>query len=183
MNREIDAKIMRVGNLMARDKDSEFQINFNTNSFINQLKSYYVVGSIPYKMMNEPVEFSPIDSTAKAILLLSKTPNEYVVFHPYNSHNVTMADIVNVMKKLELNIEGSSIENFNVALLDTMEDEKKITKISGMVSLLNTTEIPISSINEYTTEILYRLGFNWNIVTGNYLHMFIKYLKDLNFFE
>lgn len=40
VNREIDAKIMRVGNLMARDKDSEFQINFNTNSFINQLKSY-----------------------------------------------------------------------------------------------------------------------------------------------
>lgn len=183
LNGEIDAKIMRVGNLMARDEDSEFQINFNTNSFINQLKSHYIVGSIPYKMMNETVEFSPIDSTAKSILALSKTPKEYIVFHPYNNHNVTMGDIITVMNKLDLNIKGSSLKNFNDDLMNTMEDEEKITKISGMISLLNTTEIPISSINEYTTELLYHLGFNWNIITGEYLYMFIKHLKDMNFFE
>ena len=35
----LDAKIMRVGNLSARQKDGEFQINFNTNNFLALLRA------------------------------------------------------------------------------------------------------------------------------------------------
>jgi nucleoside-diphosphate-sugar epimerase len=47
----LDAKIMRVGNLMARASDGEFQANFNTNSFLGMLKAYSVIGSVPYEAM------------------------------------------------------------------------------------------------------------------------------------
>lgn len=40
----LKAKIMRVGNLMARSSDGEFQINSGNNAFINLLKSYKVLG-------------------------------------------------------------------------------------------------------------------------------------------
>lgn len=37
-DRGLRAKIMRVGNLMSRRKDGEFQINFRTNNFMNSLR-------------------------------------------------------------------------------------------------------------------------------------------------
>ena len=40
VSRGLNAKIMRVGNLSARDADGEFQMNFSTNSFVGRLKSY-----------------------------------------------------------------------------------------------------------------------------------------------
>ena len=40
----LDAKIMRVGNLMARHSDGEFQINFRSSGFMRQLRGYKVLG-------------------------------------------------------------------------------------------------------------------------------------------
>ncbi len=43
----LNAKIMRVGNLSARQKDGEFQINFNTNNFLALLRAFVVIGMVP----------------------------------------------------------------------------------------------------------------------------------------
>lgn len=69
---DADVKVIRVGNLMARSSDSEFQINFESNGFINRLKAFVTIGKMPYSKLSENVEFSPIDTTAKAILALAK---------------------------------------------------------------------------------------------------------------
>jgi hypothetical protein len=37
--------------------------------------------------------------------------------------------------------------------------------------------------NQYTTQILYRMGYNWPLINEEYLEMFIKYLKEMNFFD
>ena len=57
----LNAKIMRVGNLSACQKDGEFQINFNTNNFLATLRAYVVIGMIPYEALDKYFEFSPID--------------------------------------------------------------------------------------------------------------------------
>lgn len=36
----LDATIVRLGNLMSRQKDGEFQINSSTNAFMRNLKAY-----------------------------------------------------------------------------------------------------------------------------------------------
>lgn len=46
-NDGLKAKIMRVGNLMGRNKDGEFQMNFKTNNFVNTLRAYSVLGCFP----------------------------------------------------------------------------------------------------------------------------------------
>jgi len=46
--RGLDAKVMRVGNLMARNSDGEFQMNAAANSFLGRLRAYSVVGCFPY---------------------------------------------------------------------------------------------------------------------------------------
>ena len=51
-------------------------------------------------------ECSPIDETARAILLLSETPKECVVFHPYNNHKILVADIVKGFEINDIHIRG-----------------------------------------------------------------------------
>ena len=48
----LDAKIIRVETLAARDKDGEFQMNFLTNSFMGRLRSYMLLKAFPYSQMN-----------------------------------------------------------------------------------------------------------------------------------
>ncbi|MCM1380707.1 MAG: amino acid adenylation domain-containing protein, partial [Muribaculaceae bacterium] len=100
----LNAKIMRVGNLSARDTDGEFQMNFSTNSFVGRLRAYGLIGKFPYSMMNAAAEMAPIDSTAKAILALSGTPEKCCLFHPYNNHSVLIGDIILKMRECGINI-------------------------------------------------------------------------------
>ena len=183
----LNAKIMRVGNLMARNEDSEFQINFETNAFINGLKSYNVIGKIPYSNLGSETELTPIDSTARAILLLTKTPKECVVFHPYNNHSIYISDVVAIMNELGLNIAGTEENEFNAALMETMKDETKSTALSGIITTIKKgtgkDKVVIPAVNQYTTQVLYRLGFKWPLTTDTYLSTFIEYLEEMDFFD
>ena len=58
---------------MSRNSDGEFQINFITNGFLRSLRGYAAVGKFPMGGMHEVAEFSPIDSTALAVLRLAQT--------------------------------------------------------------------------------------------------------------
>jgi len=55
----LNAKIMRVGNLSARQKDGEFQINFNTNNFLAMLRAYVVIGMVPYEASTNALSSRP----------------------------------------------------------------------------------------------------------------------------
>lgn len=88
------AKIMRCGNLMSRKSDGEFQINFVTNGFMRSLRAYKTLGQFPMSAMHNLAEFSPIDSTAKAIVTLMQCDAPYTVFHTFNSHKIYMSDVI-----------------------------------------------------------------------------------------
>jgi thioester reductase-like protein len=183
----LNAKIMRAGNLMARNEDGEFQINFETNGFINRLKAYSAIGKIPYSILGGEVELTPIDSTARAILLLARAPKECVLFHTYNNHNIYTADIVEIMNSVGFNISGSEEDEFKAAFTEAMDDKLKQEAISGLVTAVGMGKgkgrglVPVE--NTYTIQVLYRLGYKWPLITDEYLIMFIKYLKEMNFFD
>ena len=60
----LDAKTIRVGNLMGRQSDGEFQINSITNGFIKSLRAYKALGYFPVSACDSSVDFSPIDEVA-----------------------------------------------------------------------------------------------------------------------
>ena len=130
----LNAKIMRVGNLSARQKDGEFQINFNNNNFLALLRAYVVIGMVPYEALDHLFEFSPIDEVAHAIMLLAQTPKECTVFHPNNTHRQFLSDI-------------------------------------------------LESTNEYTTQVLYRLGFQWPPTAADYVHRFVDTIMGFDYFS
>ena len=183
---DLEVKIMRVGNLMARSSDSEFQINFESNGFINRLKAFVTMGKMPYSMLSNNVEFSQIDITAKSIIELAKTPKNCVVFHPYNSHNITFADIIEIIGPLALNIEPCEDEEYEDALKEALADKSKQEGVSGLITSIGSGKVKKQWVpveNNYTTQVLYRLGINWPLISEEYIYTFVKYLNDLDFFS
>ena len=186
VNDDLDVKIMRVGNLMARSSDSEFQINFETNGFINRLKAFVTIGKMPYSMLMGNVEFSPIDITAKAIINLSKTPKECTVFHPYDYHSISFGDIIDIIKPLGLDVEPVENEDYENALDDALADKSKQEGVSGLITSIGSGKVKkiwVPVDNTYTIQALYRLGIKWPYLSEDYIYNFVRYLDDLDFFS
>ncbi len=183
----LDGKIIRVGNLMSRKLDGEFQANAVTSGFMRNLRGYVTIGAYPVSQMARPVEFSPIDSVAESVVRLAGTPEQYTVFHAVNGHWLEMGDLIAVMNAAGPAIEGTSDHEFEKRLTEAMEDEEKNMLVSGLISYLSSdTDSVRSYIGEkhiYSTNVLYRLGFRWPLTDENYLRNAIESLDTLGFFE
>lgn len=186
-HRGLDAKIMRVGNLSARSADGEFQINMNANSFMGRLRVYQMLGALPYSAYQSPVEFSPIDETAQAICLLAQTPAECTVFHPYNSHQQMLGDILREMSTIGRNIELVEDDRFVAILNEAKADPAKQEKLSAMLAYENKqTQDFVQAIpadNQFTLQVLLRLGFRWNPTSWDYIDRFLQQIDAMRFFE
>ena len=182
----LKAKIIRVGNLMSRDSDGEFQINFQTNAFMKQMKSYVKLGFFPVTDMDVKVEFSPIDMVAKAVVILAGTPPQFTVFHVNNCHKVHMANVLKVMRDNDMPVEVVSKKVFNERFSEALKDESKGEYVSGLISYLgNAGEVRrfVAADESYTVKALYRLGFSWPLITEQYIDKAFKALKAMRFFK
>ena len=183
----LDAKIMRVGNLMARTSDGEFQANFNTNSFLGMLKAYCIIKSIPFDVLNNSVEFSPIDYTAKSVLALSAAPRECLLFHPYNNHSVFYRDIFNALAQIDINLCKCEKDIWQTEYSQALKNQAKAQYIFSLFAY-NFREsdieiIPIEPANTYTTQVLDRFNISWPITNYEYLTKFMESIKGLGFFD
>ncbi len=184
--RGLDGKIVRVGNLMGRDSDGEFQVNFVTNGFLRTLRGYKAVGAFPMSSMGENAEFSPIDSTALAVLKVSGTGKNATVFHCCNSHRIYMSDVIAVMKECGFDIDVVSDSEFEKRVNDYATKHENTTPVSGLIAYLSREEDDIYTIdytNTFTNEVLYRLGYRWPITDSSYLKKVIISLETIGFFD
>ena len=182
----LNAKIMRVGNLSARQQDGEFQINFNTNNFLALLRAYVVIGMVPYEELGRVFEFSPIDEVASAIMLLATTPKECTVFHPYNVHHQYLADILKGFELAGIQLKRVEMEEFQQALQRMMENPDLVTLLRPLMAynLSSSHHMRwIESENEYTTQVLYRFGFQWSTTSHHYVHRFVDTIVGFDYFK
>ncbi len=182
-----EGKIVRVGNLMARESDAEFQINFESNGFINRIKAYVTLQAMPFDLLIAQTEFSPIDIVAKSIIALAKTPKENTVFNSYNSHYITYADVLHSIKNQGYEMSKVEMDEFNRLLDEARKDESKQEGISGLVTQVGMGKAKNRSIvnvsNTFTTNILNHLDVYWPLTTYEYLNNFINYLQGMGFLE
>ena len=141
----------------------------------------------PVSQLDMPAEFSPIDSTAQAIVKLSGVGGDFTVFHAYSSYMIQMADVVEQMNSIGIAIETVSDEVFEASLQKALKDEDKNELISGLIAYLpgeqETAGSYIDADNSFTTKILYRLGFKWPMPDKDYLRNALKALETLGFFD
>jgi len=181
----LNAKIMRVGNLSARQKDGEFQINFNTNNFLATLRAYVVIGMVPYEALDQRFEFSPIDEVANAIMKLAQTPKECIVFHPNNTHRQFLSDILMGFALSGLTLRRVETEEFQQALARMMENPDLVTLLRPLMAYNVSSKHTmrwIESANEYTTQVLYRMGFQWPPTAADYVHRFVDTIVGFDYF-
>ncbi len=180
-------KVIRVGNLMSRISDGEFQINSVTNGFMRTLRGYVALGRFPVSMLDMPTEFSPIDSTAEAIVKLSAVQGGFTVFHAYSSYLIQMADVIEQMNASGILVETVSDEDFRQALFTALEDEENNELISGLIAYASSdadnSAAYIDADNSFTTKALYRLGFKWPMPDSVYLKNALTALETLGFFD
>lgn len=177
-------KIIRVGNLMSRYTDGEFQINYLSNGFMKRLQAYTIIGKFPVDLMDAPAEFSPIDLTADAIIRLAGTNDKFTVFHAYNCHSVHMANVIETMNACGIKIDIVSKAEFDVSFNQLLADNGKNLKISSLISYMSNDgrKFFIGSDNSFTVKALYRLGYSWTITDNVYLEKTVRALQTLGFF-
>ena len=184
----LNAKIIRVGNLSPRAVDGEFQINFNSNASMGRFKAYRMLGACPYPVLEGRMEFSPIDETARAVVLLARTPRENLVFHVQNDHLLPMDDILSRLNledypPLQYVEEDEFVRRMNQA----KEDPEKSRILSSLIAYaqaegqVQLVENEASSV--FTMQVLHRLGFRWNATSEGYVDMIFDMLSSMEFFR
>jgi len=181
------AKIMRVGNLAARSYDGEFQVNFSTNSYMGRIKIFNMLGCCPYDQYDNPTEFSPINETARAIVLLATTPKECTVFQPYNTHTRLLGNVLQVLDKLGTQMQFVEPEAFGMAIQQAALDPNKAPLLTTMLAYQNIAHGQPTQIvdrnNAYTSQVLLRLGFRWTEPDNEYIGRMLTAISQLGFFD
>ena len=183
----LSAKVMRVGNLAPRSYDGEFQANFNSNSFMGRLKVFYLLGCCTFDSYDEPTEMSPIDQTAKAVVLLASTPKECTVFQPFNNHTELLGDILERMAKVGKKMRFVEDDEFGQILAVAGQDPKKAKLLSAMMAYQDMTHGQKACIierdNRYTCSVLHRLGFQWAETSWDYVERMLNAIGGFGFFD
>ena len=183
----LEAKIMRAGNLSPRASDGEFQINLNSNSAMGRIRAYKLLGACPYSLLEGQMEFSPIDQTARAMVLLSQTPKENCVFNVSNNHMVPMEDILSRLEKIDnKKVDYVELPEFMARMQSLMNDPAIAPMLSSLVAYANSSQqqmvmnVPTTG---FTMQALYRLGFRWDHTSSTYVDMIFDMLKSMRYFE
>ena len=183
----LSAKVMRVGNLAPRSYDGEFQANFNSNSFMGRLKVFYVLGCCPYDNYDELTEMSPIDQTAKAVVLLASTPKECTVFQPFNNHTELLGDVLQLMAKVGREMRFVETDEFEQSVAIAGQDPEKAKLLSAIMAYQDMAHgqkaVLIERDNRYTCSVLHRLGFHWKDTSWDYVERMLTTISGFGFFE
>ena len=183
---KLRGKVMRLGNLMGRESDGEFQMNVGANAFVNSLKSYKALGAYPLENLVNRIEMSPIDRVAEAICLLATTPDGMCVFHPYNCYPLDMGAVVGAMNRRGFNVDWVSREAFAAGVEAMRNDPNRAGELQGILHytghLLKDRRMTPAP-NDWTTTVLYRLGFRWKPADDGYLASFLDMLDGLAVFD
>ena len=181
----LDAVILRAGNLMGRYTDGEFQINFETNAFMRSLWAYVKLRKCPFSILERPVEFSPIDSVAEAVLKLAEVDGRFSVFHMNNNHTLTITDLMDAFRRYGFDVQTVPDSEFRDTLSEAAKDGAESRTVLSLVAYSKKegdTLQMVDSDRRFTINALFRLGFRWPIVDDGYLEKMIWALDSLSFF-
>ena len=185
---KLNAKIIRMGNLSPRESDGEFQVNFNSNASMGRLKAYRMLGACPYSLLEGKMEFSPIDDSARAVVLLALTPRENVVFHAFNDHLLPMDDIMSRMR----DDRGRPLEYVEdgefVRIMDAAKDDPDKSRVLSSIIAYTQAEgqaqlVENGASTDFSMQVLRRLGFRWDQTSSQYVDMIFDMLSSMRYFE
>ncbi len=175
----LDALILRIGNITNRITDGKFQFNPTENAFANKLKSFIKLQTIPNYILDKYIEFSPVDVVAEAIIKsIEYRPSKISVLHIYNPNHIYINDFINMLPS-DYNINVVSSLEFKKFIKDIIEIDDYKGIISNIINDLNSetelvydTHIKIKS--NFSQYFLNKTGFTWPIINKDYIKLLLK---------
>ena len=190
MEKGLTAQIHRLGILSGRYSDGVFQENITENAFYSRIKSMVSLGKIANTMLDQEIEFTPIDICAKNIIALAKNSiTDNRIYHLYNHNFIKIRDIVDILNTLDFNIKIVSDEEFKNRILELSKDNNS-KALLGIVNDFDYSNKDNISINynfsvditsNYTQKYLHLLKCDWNKTSKNYIRKLILYMKKVRF--
>ena len=185
----LEATIYRLGDLTGRYVDGGFQENIDKNAIYLRLKSIIEIGCIPNTIVENKLEFSPVDYAAMAvknIIWSDKCKNR--IFNIYNPNMISTKEILNVMQEFHYPIQVVSKNEFTKLIENFAGDKDKQNSIKGIINDFTDDKdlvynYTIKQKNEITCEYLKNLGFKWNIIDKTYLYKILEYMKSVKFIK
>ena len=185
ISKGVDAYILRMGNLMPRYRDGVFQENLSDNAFINRLASFVRIGIIPDYMINNSLEFTPVDYAAKSICKLLMHPtNANRIFHLCNPHTISVARCLKILQKLKYNIISLPEKNFVSKIKEILKKEQAdnllqivIDDFDESMHINYNTDMIIKT--NFTIKYLKQTFFRWPRITNRYLIRFFNILRRI----
>ena len=174
----LNARIFRVGVLTA-SLDGRFQYHPEKNAFANRLMTLCDIGCVPMEMLGARIEMTPVDTCAKAILLLSSVEAKLPVFHVFNTNIMTLADVIALLEINGHRIEVLSMTKFMQRIV-WLSKKGSLSRLTGIIEDISSDQamqnIRITAAS--TRRILKHSGFEWPVIDREYIAAFLNTLKE-----
>lgn len=180
INNNLDAFILRIGNITNRSYDGKFQPNAEENAFSNRIKAFLELGVLPDYLKDIYVEFSPVDDIARAVIQSIEHINNLHVLHIYNQNHIYLSNLVNMIPNNRVQFINDS--EFKNILDKKLNNEKAQYSLSFLVNDLNNSKVltynsSIKIKNDFSRKLLDTLGFKWSNIDKQYIYNLLKNLE------
>ena len=180
----VDAYILRLGNLMPRLSDGIFQENIKENAFITKIYDFMKLGMIPGYLLASSLEFTPVDVAAQAIYkLVINHSDQNRIFHVYNHNVITLKEYLEVIKEFGYDIKVMAEDKFKENMSYILQNENKKINLQNIASDLDNNyhlnyngDIQLNS--NFTIKYLEKCNFTWPTISKEYLINFIKLIGE-----
>ena len=179
----LDASVFRIGNLTSRFSDGVFQQNFEANAFYNILMMILKYHILPNTMINQFLEFTPVDYCAKSICkLIFNVKINHFVFHLFNENYISVEDLLKIFETLGFSTNILSGNDFNQKIIALSNEYPEENILKGIVNDLDDNlglsfHSSVNQKNMYTNSCLEKLNFEWPKIHLDYIEKIIQYLK------
>lgn len=180
INNNLDAFILRVGNITNRSYDGKFQPNAEENAFSNRIKAFLELGVLPDYLKDIYVEFSPVDDIARAVIQSIEHINNLHVLHIYNQNHIYLSNLLNMIPNNRVQFINDS--DFKNILDKKLNNEKTQYSLSFLVNDLNDSKVltynsSIKIKNDFSRKLLDTIGFKWSNIGKQYIYNLLKNLE------
>ena len=187
MDRGLDLLILRVGNLTGRTGDLVFQPNYASNAFLNRMRAFLEIGMIPDYLKDVSIEFSPVDQTAEAVVVLTgREWKDQTVFHACSDRLLTFSGMSSFLSEMGISLRIVSGDEFLEAVSRAGKTDGKryiFDTFRGDMDergmLLYDSDIRVR--RDRTAHLLRDLGLVWEDPAGPYLKEYIEYFRQLGY--
>lgn len=189
VSRGFCANIMRMGNLMNRWSDGVFQKNYESNAFLRKIKAILTLGVFPKSLAEYPIEFTPVDEAARAVMTIARHfGTEQTVFHINNPRTIRMDKLFSYFNEMGYYLKFTEESVFADIVQQTAQQSDREfvfetfigdIDVNGQLGFGNGIHV----MNDFSVLYLKQLGFEWPDIGKDYLQRYITYFKKIGYLE